>query len=362
MESLIKVGDSHSLNDVYCQHILEGRLPELIPDTAKEPLAKSMPITDAVPIGSHVSIPIRRPDGSPYGMFCCLSSKPNDTLNERDRRTMKMFADLAARQVHKDLKKAKVLEGSRERITRVMEEHLFSMVYQPIWDFRKKGPIGFESLCRFSPEPYRTPDVWFADAAATGQGASLERTVIQEALKGVLRLPDHCYVSINASPDTVLSGDLQAAIEGLPPERIVLEITEHAPVTDYGALDQSLKPLRQAGVRLAVDDAGAGYASLQHIVQLAPDIIKLDMRLTREVDTNQARRSLAAALIFFARETGASLIAEGIETPTELETLKMLGVNCGQGYLLGRPGDLDGVAELFDTTPGGSMSMWRSTG
>lgn len=102
LEEMIDVGDSQSLDDVYCKHILEGRLPELIPDTAKEPICAALPITEAIPIGSHMSIPIRLPDGEAFGMFCCLSPEPNLSLNSRDLETMRMFADLAAQQVQKD--------------------------------------------------------------------------------------------------------------------------------------------------------------------------------------------------------------------------------------------------------------------
>jgi EAL domain-containing protein (putative c-di-GMP-specific phosphodiesterase class I) len=126
----------------------------------------------------------------------------------------------------------------------------------------------------------------------------------------------------------------------IPPEhahRVVLEVTEHAPVSDYGRLNGSLGALRARGVRLAIDDAGSGFSSLQHILRLAPDFIKLDMALTRDVDNDLARRALAAALISFAAEIGAVIVAEGIETRAELETLRELGVRFGQGYYLARP-------------------------
>jgi len=96
LEAMIKPGDSRSLDEVYCRHILEGRLPELIPDTSTEPLAMAMPITQAVPIGKHVSVPIRMQDGSVYGMFCCLGFKPDHSLHERDMQMMRVFAELAA--------------------------------------------------------------------------------------------------------------------------------------------------------------------------------------------------------------------------------------------------------------------------
>ncbi len=337
LEALIKVGDSQSLDDVYCRHILAGRIPELMPDTALHPLAAAMPITRAVPIGAHMSVPIRQADGTPLGMFCCLSPHANASLNDRDLQVMRVFADMAATQITARMKDQQDRQDRRDRIKSVIQDAAFGFVFQPIWDFAANRPVGFEALCRFMPQPYRTPDVWFSDAAAAGCGPELELAVLDQALTALESLPPDLFLSVNASPDTVLGGGLAAVLARTDTSRVVLEITEHARVEDYQALNAALKPIRDLGVRLAIDDAGAGYASLQHIIQLRPDVIKLDMGLTRAVDTDPARRALAAALIFFARETGCLIVAEGIETGSELDTLTALGVPRGQGYLLGRP-------------------------
>lgn len=351
LEALIKPGDSGSLDDVYCRHILEGRLPELMNDTADHPLAAAMPITQATPIGAHMSVPIRLADGSAYGMFCCLSPHANKTLNDRDLQIMRVFADMAAGQINKNAAAALRLRQIRSRIETIIAAREFSLVYQPIWDFRSMRPTGFETLCRFAAQPYRTPDKWFNDAAEARCGVDLEIAVLDMALQAFPALPDDVYLSLNASPDTILSGRLGPLFAGAPMRRLVLEVTEHAPVGDYDQLRGALKPLRDAGAKLAIDDAGAGYASLQHIVQLKPDFIKLDIGLTRAVDTDPARRALATALISFARDTGSLIIAEGIETAAELETLQRLGVPRGQGYFLGRPASLENAITLAAAPP-----------
>lgn len=346
LEHLAKPGDSHSLDDIYCRHILEGRLPELIPDTSAEPVAANLPITQAVPIGSHMSIPIRQKNGKPWGMFCCLSPNPNPSLNARDLATMRIFADLAAEQVTDKIEQEAELTEKRKRIETVIASKAYSIVYQPICKLVDSKTAGFEALCRFSEEPYRTPDIWFGEAAETGKGLDLELAVMEAAASALNHIPENHYISLNASPDTIMSSKLHNLIEHLPADRVVLEITEHAPVSDYAGLMEALGDLKESGVRLAIDDAGAGYSSLQHIVQLAPDIIKLDMSLTRGVDTNQAKRSLASALIYFARETSADIVAEGIETQSELQVLRALGVGKGQGYYLSRPVDLEMATAL----------------
>lgn len=354
LEDMVRIGDSYALDDVYCSHIIAGRLPKLIPNTARNPLARSMPITSAIPIGAHMSIPIRLTDGTLYGNFCCLSREPNDSLNERDLGIMEMFANLAARQLSRETETRRRAEEDRARISDVIEQSAFDIVYQPICAITPFGVTGYEALCRFRREPYQSPDIWFSNADAVGLGADLELAAFEKALGALDRLPPPLYLSVNVSPATITSGRLRPLLDTLPLDRLVLEVTEHDSVSDYSNLVDTLAPLRAAGLRLAVDDTGAGYSSLQHIVQIAPDLIKLDMSLTQRIDTDPARRALASALIFFARETGAQLVAEGVETQAELDTLRLLGVNKAQGYLLGRPGLLPRQA-----ASGPGADAWR---
>lgn len=352
LEALIRPGDSRGLDEVYCLHILAGRLPELIPDTAAFPLATAMPITQAVPIGAHVSVPIRLPDGRPYGMFCCLSPRANPSLNDRDLQVMRVFAEMAGHAIAREVVEAEASRSRMAELETVMEERLFTFRFQPILTLQPLQVVGFEALCRFGPEPYRTPDLWFAAAHAAGCGVELELAVLQRAVQALRRLKAPAFLSLNAAPATILSGRLPKLFAGLPTERLVLEVTEHSQVEDYDALRAALAPLRSGGVKLAIDDAGAGYSSLQHILQLQPDIIKLDMGLVRGVDQDPAKRALAAALCFFARETGCQIVAEGIETEAEFAALEALGVSRGQGYLLGRPGDLAAAQEMVGAAAG----------
>jgi EAL domain-containing protein (putative c-di-GMP-specific phosphodiesterase class I) len=343
--ALAKVGDAHSLNDTYCRDILAGRLPELMPNTAAVPLAAAKPITAALPIGRHMSVPVRLADGSDYGMFCCLGFTPDESLYERDLAMMRAFADLAAFEINRDVETKKALDEARMRINAVMGDQMFSIVYQPIVDLVSGKPIGLECLSRFQSGG---PDTWFAEAADVGLGVALELAAITKALSVLSFFPDSVYLAVNASPDTILSGGLGEIMSTLPGHRLVLEVTEHANVDDYDALRAALKPMRDRGVSIAIDDAGAGYSSLRHILTLEPDLIKLDMSLTRNIGLDPARKALAAALISFARETGSRIIAEGVETAEELATLRELGVEKAQGYFLGRPTPIDAALRLFE--------------
>ena len=121
---------------------------------------------------------------------------------------------------------------------------------------------------------------------------------------------------------------------GVPAERVVVEVTEHARITDYERAEQQLGVIRASGVRLAVDDAGAGYATFRHILSLRPDIIKMDRSITQDIDTDTARRALATALVVFAGEIGAIIIAEGVETGEEILALRRAGILRAQGFAL----------------------------
>jgi EAL domain-containing protein (putative c-di-GMP-specific phosphodiesterase class I) len=231
-------------------------------------------------------------------------------------------------------------EQARERadlFERVLAGNDLCAVYQPIVELATGEVIGVEALARFAHEPIRTPDKWFAEAKALGFAERFELAAVERALAVVEDVPAGWFVSVNVSPDTAGTDDLAALLAAAPAERVVLELTEHDEIADYESLRQSLDRLRARGVRIAVDDAGAGYAGLQHILRLTPEILKLDLQLIRGIDRDIARRALARCLVDFAGEIGAAVLAEGISSLAELDVLRAVGVPLGQGYYLGRP-------------------------
>ncbi|MCU1676248.1 MAG: response regulator receiver modulated diguanylate phosphodiesterase [Frankiales bacterium] len=236
-------------------------------------------------------------------------------------------------------------ESARRNVESVLEQDSLRMVFQPVIDTSTGDVIGFEALARFPGDPPRGPDKWFADASAAGLGPALEMAAVASAVRALPQLPDGTFLAVNISAETLLGTDLRELVSAVGGERIVLELTEHQPVEDYEPLMRALEPLRECGARLAVDDTGAGYASLRHILALRPDIIKLDISLVRDIHHDPARRALAASLVSFANETGTQLVAEGIENAEELAALTALGVRWGQGYYLGRPAALSSPAE-----------------
>ena len=232
------------------------------------------------------------------------------------------------------MKAAREAEG---RIRAVLDGDGHSTVFQPIANLHTGQLVGVEALSRFAPEPERGPELWFAEAKAVGLLVELETFAARRALDYLPRVPAGEYLSVNLSPATVASPAFHELFEALPCERLVIEVTEHAAVEDYTELEGAFSWFRRRGGRVAVDDAGAGFASPRHILALAPDIIKLDTCLTRDVDTDRGRRAMARALISFAEEVGAAVTAEGVETAGEMLALRFLKVRSGQGFHLGRP-------------------------
>ncbi|MEU4163947.1 EAL domain-containing protein [Actinoplanes sp. NPDC026670] len=219
------------------------------------------------------------------------------------------------------------------------DDDALRIVLQVIVDLDTGRPVGAEALSRFTAEPYRPPNVWFEEAWQVGLGSDLELHAVGKALARLPELPNHAYLSVNVAPDTLVDPRFLAMLDDLGADmaRIVVEITEHAVVNDYGLLTEIADRIRLRGGRLAVDDAGAGYATMQHILALRPDIIKLDRSIVGHADEDPARRALTAAMAAFASSLGTTVVAEGVETAGEIEVLLDTGVHLGQGFFLGRP-------------------------
>jgi len=229
---------------------------------------------------------------------------------------------------------------ARRRVDRFLDGRGLSHVFQPVFDMKTGDCFAVEALARFSGQPKRPPDAWFSEAHAMGVGVELEVASVKGALSRLAHLPEHVALCVNAGPLTIISDELLDLLALSEPKRIVVELTEQTKVDDYPRLSSALAQLCSLGARLAIDDTGAGFASLAHILKLAPNLIKLDRELTSGIDHDPVRRALGTALVSFAAGLGAEIIAEGIETAAELEMLRRLGIRYGQGYYLCRPTSL----------------------
>lgn len=211
-------------------------------------------------------------------------------------------------------------------------------VFQPVIDLARDEVCGYEMLSRFDGRGPRAPVRWFEAAERHGVQGRLEALVLAAAIQARDRLPPNCFLALNLTPSALLEADVQATLSTVGSlDRLVLEVTEHSPIDDPGALSALVSQVRDAGALIAVDDAGAGYGSLQRVMTLAPHFVKLDRELISGIDHDLAKQALVEAVGGFAGRIDAWLVAEGIENEDEQATLQRLGVPLGQGFHLGRP-------------------------
>lgn len=346
MESFgVEPGFCLPYDESYCSRVVEGRLPNTIPDSLANEHTRGLAITAQLDIGSYVGIPVVLSDGKVYGMLCCLSHDPDESLGKKDVRFLGILAQAVAEEVERHQAELRRRTRQRSRIESALTGEGFHTLFQPIVSLSSLQVIGVEALTRFEGGP-ATPNLWFAEAAEVDLGVELELAAVRTALASLPDLPPKAYLGVNASPELVTSPALLDLLSAGVGHRVLLEVTEHALVEDYDSLLAALAKLREAGVRVAVDDAGAGYSGLQHILRLQPDVIKLDVALTRGIDDDLARQALASGLVGFARRLNATVVVEGVETAAELETLRRLGVTAAQGYFLARPRPLPLPSEI----------------
>jgi EAL domain-containing protein (putative c-di-GMP-specific phosphodiesterase class I)/AmiR/NasT family two-component response regulator len=233
------------------------------------------------------------------------------------------------------------VEADGAAVRRLLEsvvEGGIRLALQPIVRIAGAPTVGVEALSRFpANERLANPATWFAAAHRAGLTVELESAACRSALRLLPTLGEGMFLAVNVSPDLLLSGELDRLDHSVQWSRVVIELTEHEPVEDYAAMQSALAALREQGARLAVDDAGAGFASLRHILDLHPDVIKIDIDIIRGVDRDPGRAAIADMLVRFAERMGAEVVAEGIETADEQKALMDIGDMWAQGYLFGRP-------------------------
>ncbi|HEX9599790.1 MAG TPA: EAL domain-containing protein [Gaiellaceae bacterium] len=317
----------------------QGDLPTLVHDAVADVRTADLPITRESGIGAYIGVPIRLWDGTLYGTLCCLSRSPEPSLNVRDVRFLRVLAEIVADQVDREQLESEKRRLEWSRIRGVLDRDDIDVEFQPVFDLDDCTIVSLEALARFWTEPMRSPSVWFAEATEVGLGVELELAAIRSALQRLDDFPPGVAIALNVSPTTALDARFCELLFAVA-DRVVIEITEHAQVDDYDALQAALAPLRERGAQLAIDDVGAGFANLRHILRLAPDLVKLDLSLTQEISRDPAREALASSLVGFAEGVGASIVAEGISSDEDLALLRALGVDYGQGFHLARPSAL----------------------
>lgn len=336
-ECPVQVGQSDRLEDSYCGRVISGQIPQLIADASREPGVADLPGTRELPVGAHLSVPLLRASGEVMGTLCCFSHDPDLTLRDRDLKMLTLFAEIVSGNLETLIDADQRRDVALEHLRGVLDTGGPRMALQPIVDLKSEEVRGFEALARFTGAAGWNTQQWFEEAKAVGLGVELEAAAVRAALALLPVMPDGALLSVNVSEAAMLDPGVLAMLTGPHASRLVVELTEHNRVADYGMMSEELAAIRGAGGRLAVDDAGSGWAGLEHILRLQPEVLKLDRVLVHDIAEHEGRQAMVEAMVGFSCRMGATLIAEGVETEKDLAMLGDLGVHYAQGYLLGRP-------------------------
>lgn len=344
--SPVQVGEADPAEASFCHSVVAGDIPELLRDARQHPVAAQLEATWQVPIGTHVSVPIIRADGTVYGTFCCFSREVDDavadSVSDQHLAALRVIADILADHLEGLEATGRDREVQRQRVASLTVGRDLRVACQPIVRLHDGCVVGMEALARF-PTLDEDPRVVFGRAWDAGVGLELELLAAEAALAHLDRLPADTYLAVNVAPATLASDRFLEAVGGSQPDRIVVEVTEHAAVEDYDALRTAARTLTDLGVRVAIDDVGTGFSSLSHIIQLSPPIIKVDGSLVRGVAECTAKQAMLSALVTFGARMGTTVVAEGVESEAELTALRVLGVDHGQGFHLACPRHLHAV-------------------
>ncbi len=317
----------------FCSLLIAGEIPTVVTDAAADRQLADLTVPHGADIGAFIGVPLRAADGEPFGVLCGLGRTPRADLDERDARFMSMLGEVIVDELSTRLAQQRLAS----EIVRIIDSEDVEIAFQPIIDLHGRRYAGLEALARF-PEPFNPPDCTLASAEALGLRLELERLLIREAWKIIPELGPEQFLALNIAPEALLELARRANLRNdLPLSQLVVEVTEHAVIDSYSPLLDELAPLRAQGLRLAVDDAGAGYASLRHVLELRPDFIKVDRSLIHGIAHDRAKRAAVRACQSIALDLRASVIAEGVERHEDLAVATELGLQSAQGYLLGKP-------------------------
>jgi EAL domain-containing protein (putative c-di-GMP-specific phosphodiesterase class I) len=333
----IKKGSAFNVEESYCKRVADNKLPKFVLDAKEEPLVADIPAIAELSIGTLISVPITMRDGRLYGSICGFSRTIRNDISERDVRFVELLAEFASRVLESSIAKSGDLRKRHDFIVKIISNRSFQNVYQSIVDFTTGKNVGLEALTRFEDVSFESPDWVFREAEHFGLKSELEIAVLHEPIKRTHAMSGDCYVSINVSPATVATKAFKDLVATAATDHLVIELNEADTVDCYFALNNHLDKVRELGVSLAIDDVGSGYANFRHILELSPEILKLDISLIRDINISRKKQALAAAIAAYADEFGSKIIAEGVETDAELQILQKLGINLIQGYLFSKP-------------------------
>lgn len=329
-------GDHNPNENSLCWLVIQGKLPERVTDTSHYEAAACLPITDAINVRAHFSVPMRRRNGEIHGSLCCFSYRPRPDIEERDMHMIRSVAQIVSDQIESRIELEERGEDAAAEIARLIVDDALTIIHQPIYDLTDWHLVGHECLMRHKASPEVSAKALLDQARAAGRTLELELHIARKALATLD--PEHSerFIAINVSPETLSSPALGQVIpEGLA-SRLVIELNQQDAAEQHGSIKEAIRVLKERAW-VAVSSEGLGFSGLQALVDLGPDIVKIDREFLGGVATDSARRALVKALVQFATDTGVTLIAQGVETREDLQALRELGVRFAQGNILGKP-------------------------
>lgn len=336
----LKAGDANPLGESYCFKIVGGQLPNVITDCQQHPVTGKMAVTEALSIGAYVGVPIVMGDGEIYGTLCCYDNQPQSDVSDRDIEFLSTIAAYIGKILAKRCVQRHRIEMLTKQVQSVIDDKKIEVVFQPIFGKESNSYEYYEVLARFNTEPYRPPNEWINDADECGLGLEIESAIINRVVER-LALANASGIklntSINVSPRMMESGLLPELLKHVNSQQVRIELTEHVRIKDYEQFRTHLEPLVRQGFKICIDDVGAGFASLKHILEIEPDVIKLDLSLAAQIHEDPKRQALVTGLLAFARSFNCEVVAEGVETLEEYRALQNLGVTFFQGWYFSRP-------------------------
>lgn len=343
----VQPGDRVDAEASLCLAAVTGSAPSTVPDLRADRRLRRMADAGGLHVGGFAAVPVHLADGSLFGALCVASREPLEDLGASTQVLLAVVADVVADELAVEVAELRDVQDERDELMAVVSGGGMATLVQPIVDLVTGRVRGVEALTRFTAQPQRPPDLWFARAARLGVAAELEVAAVERAIGLLPRLPADWYLAVNASPGVVAAGGLDDVVVQDVAARLVVEVTEHAAVADYVDLTAALDRLRGRGVRIAVDDVGAGFSSFRHVLELRPDLLKVDRSIVRGCDVDPMHRAMVESVAGFASRAGADVVAEAVETPDELAVLQHLGLPAAQGYLFAAPCDPEDLRPAY---------------
>lgn len=333
---IVRSGGSDYRGESLCQRVVDGRAPQLIGDAQQTSGASDLTAVKLVPVGAHISVPIVFSDGSVFGTFCVFSRYSIPELNYRSLAMCRVFADAIATMIEEAEALPQYESEHRiqlkSEVTELITTHGLKYVRVPLVNLntgKQEGTELIPSLVRAT-DNIASPLLLVHQAVRLGLANLIGVNLIEQLLAELSASPHERHVVVNVTPEFLAEFNFTAWLNNDLCGRIVFEISEHDRVASYHELKRILQPLRQSGIRLSIDNAGAGFASMQHILQLQPEFVKLDSGLTCGIASDTGQQAMLQALLLFSRSQGSTLVADGISDKQDEDYLLHSGISLGQ--------------------------------